>query len=156
MRRILPSWWKRTIVAAGLLLLAVIVLHRGGPKLRQDNLAKAVPEDSHSAHRAGNLIPGGAAPSIQTHEAPTTKHAPAEASSNARNANLPASANALLEERRRMLNERRECAQRLMRQSSGELISRLGALWGSPDPPERLEEKSLVIDALTVVLRGDN
>src|SRR5438105_4717595 len=125
MRRILPSWWKTAIVAAGLLLLAVLVFRAGGPKPKKDHPADGFPEDSNPAQTASALNPSGAGPWIQAHEAPTTQHAPAEANSIAPNTNVPALASAALEERRRMLNERRDLAQQLMRQSPGDLVNRL-------------------------------
>jgi hypothetical protein len=156
MRRFLPSWWKTALLATGLLLLAVLVFRAGAPKPKQHHSAAALPEDSNPAQGASALKRGEALPSLQAHEPPPTHHAPALAKPTAPNANPPTPASGALEDRRRMLNQRREFAQELMRQSPEDLLSRLRALWGSANQSGRLEKKSAVIGALTTVLRGQD
>ena len=156
MRRLLPSWWKTALLATGLLLLAALVFRAGAPKPKQEGSAAALPGDSNLAQGVSALQRGQGLPSLQAHEPPPAQHAPAAAKPAAPNANPPTLTSAALEERRRMLNQRREFAQALMRQSPADLLNRLRALWGPADQSGRLEEKSAVIGALTAVLRGQD
>src|SRR5882672_9348483 len=140
MKQFLLGWWKwPTVVLLGVVLAGVLVW-RGGE------------------HNQGVIISEQETPRPSSSVTPEKK---TKSSIDQTDAKTPAVLSSELsalstEERRQKLAERREFAQSLRKKTAGELLSQLETLWSVNVEPSSLEKKALVMAALTEALQtGD-